>query len=166
MLLDPGEFTRSLIGPFLVENNPSGCNQLLNVARKVFERCWLGVWVLAVVERGPMRTRECECECECERERERGRLRSAATRVDERKAFGRHSRTFQGHPPDPGKPAAPLPSLHGLCLRLYLVKISYRLEIFDRPSSIDVSSTTRSLLSFVCVFSRFHLPENRTIRTT
>ncbi|KAK1136438.1 hypothetical protein K0M31_000990 [Melipona bicolor] len=53
MLVDPGEFLRSLIGRSLVENNPSGCNQLLNVARKVFERSWLGVWVLAVEEPGP-----------------------------------------------------------------------------------------------------------------
>lgn len=64
MLVDPGEFPRSLIGRFLGENNPSGCNQLLNVARKVFERSWLGVWVLAVEERGPTeREREREREC-------------------------------------------------------------------------------------------------------
>lgn len=41
--MDSREFPRSLIGRFLVENNPSGCNRALNVARKVFERRWLRV---------------------------------------------------------------------------------------------------------------------------
>lgn len=140
MLVDPGEFPRSLIGRFLVENNPSGCNQLLNVARKVFERSWArrvgfggrGTWFLPSASANASASVKRECE--------RGRLRSSlrnSTRAcllreeSLRAAFAHVSRPRAGCRKSSSHRAVPV----SFCAFRF-TKIATRLDTFGYSSSI------------------------------
>lgn len=125
--MNVGEFSRTPIGWFLVENNPSGCTQMLNVARKVSE---------LFARRGFRRSKNVV----------RSVSASASisaigygTRRTWTRACGPHSYTFQGHEPAPGNCVA---TCRDTLQRFNLKVFALIFAIFEnfQSSIIDLSS--------------------------